>query len=100
MKKKIVFIIASAILAVVLFAASIPAFGSNVEPSLSIDGFNLSFEDSVYIKYAVKLNGATANELGSNFKMLYWTAPQTSYVKGTESFSSQSEAFLAVILLI
>ena len=90
MKNKIVLIIAAAMLAVIMVAASIPVFGSNVEPSLSIDGFNLSFEDNVYIKYAVKLNGTTAEELGNNFEMLFWTAPQTSYTKGSESFSAKS----------
>ncbi len=89
-KTKLLVALTAAVLAVIMIAVAIPAFASETEPSLSIDGFNLSFEDNIYIKYAVKLNGTTAEALGNNFKMLFWTAPQTSYTKGSESFSASS----------
>ena len=89
-KTKILVALTAVLLAIFMIAVAVPVFGSNVEPSLSIDGFNLSFEDNVYIKYAVKLNGTTAEALGSNFEMLFWTAPQAAYTKGSESFSAKS----------
>jgi len=47
-------------------------------PELSIDYCNLSFRDSVCIKYAVKSNV-------SDVKILLWTAPRTDYTIGTQN---------------
>ena len=87
-KTRILVALTALILTLIMIAVAVPAVASETEPSLSIDGFNLVFGDNIYIKYAVKLNGATAASLGNNFKMLYWTAPQTSYEIGTEAHSS------------
>lgn len=48
---------------------------------LDIYATNLSFSDSVYIKYAVTCNNVDASDV----KVLIWTKPQTEYVKGTET---------------
>lgn len=52
---------------------------ANVE--LDIYATNLSFSNSVYIKYAVAYKNVNASDI----KMLIWTKPQTEYIKGTES---------------
>ena len=72
-----------ALLALVLMVATVVSllvFSTNAAdqtPVLSIDYCNLSFSDSIYIKYAVASNVSDA-------KLLIWTEPQTEYVKGTE----------------
>ena len=48
-------------------------------PEVSIVACNLSFQDSIYIKYAVSADDISA------VKMLIWTTPQTEYVYGTHS---------------
>ncbi len=48
-------------------------------PELSIDKFNLSLKDSIYLKYAVTAKNA------SDVKLLIWTAPQDEYVLGTQN---------------
>ena len=47
-------------------------------PTISIASCNLSFRDSIAIKYAVKSNRA-------DVKLLIWTAPMADYTLGTES---------------
>ncbi len=51
----------------------------NSDVKLSIDKFNLSLKDSIYLKYAVTAKNA------SNVKLLIWTAPQDEYVLGTQN---------------
>lgn len=48
-------------------------------PTLSLDYANLSFRDSICIKYAVKADGL------ENVTLLCWTEGQQSYTKGTET---------------
>ena len=74
MKKIIVFVLMLAIL------VSSYAFMTGVSaslPTMNIAYCNLSFRDTVCIKYAVR--GAT-----SDVKLLIWTEPQTEYVIGTQ----------------
>ena len=52
-----------------------------VDPNLSIKACNLSFEDSIYIKYAV-----SGNELGDNVKLLVWTEPEEQYLYGSQKY--------------
>ncbi len=91
MKKKllsvIIMILAIASLVCALsFSAS--AEGASM-PSVSIDKFNLVFEDNVYLKYAVSFDGIDDNEINStNIGMLYFSQPQESYTDGNESYSS------------
>ena len=58
------------------------------EPDLQIVACNLSFQDSIYVKYAVK-----GNDL-SGVKLLIWKTPQTEYYYGSQDYiinSSGSE---------
>ncbi len=80
MKKKLF----SLLLAVVMLSSMMLMFASPsgaaeaAAPSLSLDYANLSFRDSICIKYAVRVENA------SGVKLLCWTTPQADYVKGTE----------------
>jgi len=70
------------VVAIVIVIAAIPTMMVGAEqttPTLSIDQFNLSLKDSIYLQYAV------AAENASDVKLLIWTAPQDEYVKGTQS---------------
>ena len=49
------------------------------QTKLSIDNFNLSLKDSIYLKYAVSAENA------GDVKLLIWTAPQTEYILGTQA---------------
>ena len=51
-----------------------------VEPAVTISGCNLSFSDTIYIKYAVSFKNAAADDI----KMLIWLTPCEEYVAGTE----------------
>ena len=55
--------------------------------NLKILGKNLSLEDSVYIYYAVPVEGNN----GSDIKMLFWTEPQSEYVYGTQAYELSPE---------
>ncbi|MBE6536628.1 MAG: leucine-rich repeat domain-containing protein [Ruminococcaceae bacterium] len=67
----------------ILCAYCFSASASESEPKVSIERMNLSFEDNVYIKYAVKFEGDETLE--SSIGMLFWTESRESYEKGTES---------------
>ena len=78
--KKIISIV-SLVLVLCLGTVGIFAFGTGAEenaPSLSLDYANLSFRDSITIKFAVRAEGA------DGVSLLCWTAPEEDYVKGTE----------------
>lgn len=88
MKKSLkrILIIAVAVLmicaaVVVAIVASDVAKQNSAEVELNIYGCNLSFSDSVYIKYAVDYKNVDIE----NINMLIWTEPRTEYVKGTEN---------------
>lgn len=93
MKKKL-FGLFTFIAAIVLAicALTLTTLAEDTDPTLSIDKFNLTFEDNVYIKYAVKLDGDDELAKG-DFGMLYWTSEQDSYTKGTESSSSKTVGY-------
>lgn len=52
---------------------------NSASPSLAIELCNLSFKDTVYVKYAVAATGT------ADVSLLIWTEPQTSYTVGTEA---------------
>ena len=63
--------------------------GAEEEPSVSVERFNLVFEDNVYLKYAVSFTGVDDSEINSsNIGMLYFTEPKEDYTKGGETHSS------------
>ncbi len=60
-----------------LFSASVTAAAESVEPTLSVNHFNLSFRDNVCVKYAVETNV-------EDVKLLVWREVSDDYTKGTE----------------
>ncbi len=91
MKKRIfALVIAILTLSLIVCASVVAASASEEAPTVSIDRFNLTFESDTYIKYAVKFDGIDESQITrANTGMLYWTEPQTSYVIGSESSSSE-----------
>ena len=85
MKRKF-WIFALVLLATVsLFSAVALGADSSSEPSLKIEAANLSFEDSVYVLYAVSHEGIEYDAI----QMLFWTSPQDVYTVGTEAYSKE-----------
>ncbi len=87
MKKNLkrILIIAVAVLmicaaVVVAIVAGDVAKQSSADVELNFYGGNLSFSDSVYIKYAVDCKNVDYEDV----RMLIWTEPEAEYVKGTE----------------
>ena len=76
MKKSIFLLLTLALLLGVLGVFSIVANADEVEPQMSIAYCNLSFRDTVCIKYAVASNVSDA-------KILIWTSPEADYTVGT-----------------
>lgn len=78
-KKKLLALFASVLLIAATVTLLVLTTSATTEaPAFSIDYCNLSFSDSVYIKYAVASNVEGAS-------LLIWNEPQTEYVKGTEN---------------
>ena len=77
MKKKIILTLLAVVLMASVFSAfSIGVSAESATPEMSVAYCNISFKDSVYIKYAVKSNV-------SNVKILVWTSPESEYTVGT-----------------
>lgn len=55
------------------------ALAEEGDPSLTIKAFNITFKDSVYLKYAVHAENA------DSVQMLIWTKEQDSYEYGTQT---------------
>ena len=87
MKKSKILVLVLAIAALFIIAnTAVYANENSTEPTLSIKAANLSFEDSVYVLYAISHDGIAAE----NITMLFWNEPQPSldsYTIGTESYS-------------
>ncbi len=62
-------------------------------PEMSIVAANLSFSDSVYIKYAVSFENIDDDE---NVKLLVWSAPHDDYTLGTQTVSLESDGTTTV----
>ena len=91
MKRKYLFILTIALSALLLVCAL--SFTISAEeattPTVSIDKFNLVFEDNVYLKYAVKFDGIDDADIAAeNIGMLYFSTPCDDYTAGNESYSS------------
>ena len=89
MKRKILFLALIVCSLISVFAISVFANETATEPKepgLNIEAANLSFEDSVYVLYAVSHEGIPAESV----KLLFWTEPEATvdaYVLGTEAYS-------------
>lgn len=81
MKKRCIAILVMIMIMVATSAVSVGATEST--PKLSIDFCNLSFRDSVCIKYAV---ASTVNDV----KVLIWDEPQVDYEVGTHDYELTS----------
>lgn len=82
--KKIAFLLTALALLTAVLTIGIAA---EDKPALDIYAANLSFEDSVYLMYAVDAENVDADQV----KMLFWTKPilqsdPDAYVKGTEDY--------------
>ena len=78
MKKSLITLITVIVLAVcALSVLTVSAGAEATEPELSIKYCNLSFRDSICIKYAVEANV-------SDVQLLIWTSPESEYVIGTQ----------------
>ena len=82
-----------AICAVLLIGAFALANNSTETPSLSIVGKNLSFSESIYIKYAVSCENVDDT---TSIKLLVWDDPQNEYTVGTEDFILTPQEFSTV----
>lgn len=86
MKKMKIIVLLVAIVSMLMSVAFIPCVSAEGEknetaesPTLSIAYCNLSYNDTIYIKYAVKAENA------DKVKVLIWTEPQKEYVLGTQA---------------
>ncbi len=78
MKKRLAILLTALVLIIGSFSTfCVMAGATTPEPELSIPYCNLSFRDSVCIKYAVKSNTA-------DVKLLIWTSPEKEYTVGTQ----------------
>lgn len=99
MKKSILRIFAIALTTLLLVCAM--AFSVSAEdataPAVSIDKFNLVFEDNVYLKYAVKYDGVNDESISSeNIGMLFFSTSNGDYTAGNENFSSSVVGFVTI----
>lgn len=86
MKRKILSVLLLVFTIALAFSVVSFASESESEIGLNIEGANLSFEDSVYVIYAVSHEGIDADAV----QMLFWTSPKASeddYKIGSESYS-------------
>ena len=81
MKKKVCFL-----LAIVLLIGLVPAIttADGTEPSIDIVAYNVVFNDSVYLKYAV------SSENADSVQLLLWSSAQNEYIAGTQTVTLNS----------
>ena len=99
MKKKILPILTIVLTLVMLVCAM--AISANAKeattPSVSIDKFNLVFDDNVYLKYAVKFDGVEDEAITSeNIGMLYFNAPQADYTEANATHTSSVVGYTTI----
>ena len=86
MKKKILILVISLIAVLSMLSLTALASGSeNNGKEITIEAVNLSFEDSVYVLYAVSHEDIDVSDI----QMLFWTEPQENcedYKIGTQSY--------------
>lgn len=87
MKKILGIIIMACLLMTMVPFASFAADG---DPVLTIKAYNITFKDSVYLKYAVSAENA------DDVRMLIWTEDQDTYEYGTQAFVLESDGTTTV----
>ena len=97
MKRKLLILTALCLAVLACLAFSFTASAEETEPTVSIEKFNLAFEDNTYIKYAVKFTGVADEAITeSNIGMLYWKDTADGFVPGTEDFSSKTTGYTEI----
>ena len=84
--KKLLWLLLILATMVVAFAFTVSATDNASEPTLKIEGGNLSFEDSVFILYAVSHEGIAAEDV----RLYFWNEPQSgddAYAYDTADYS-------------
>ena len=83
LKKLCIFTICMIVIATSLCAITVLGTqqDNSNETSLNIYAQNLSFDDNIFIKYAVNTNNLNLEKV----QLLIWTEPQVDYVYGTEN---------------
>ena len=89
-KRIITAIFLLALVCALTIIAPMGAFAEESAPKVSIERFNLSFNENIYIKYAVSFEGVDPSKLNKgDVGMLFWTSPQERYEKdNAESIST------------
>ncbi len=85
------------VLLVCAMTVSVSAAEETTTPSVSIDKFNLVFEDNVYLKYAVKFDGVEDGSINAdNIGMLYFSTPQENYVADNATYTSSVVGYTTI----
>ena len=99
-KKKflpILAIVFTVVMLVCTMAISVNAADEATTPTVSIDKFNLVFEDNVYLKYAVKFDGVEDVSItADNIGMLYFSTPQENYVADNATYTSSVVGYTTI----
>ena len=89
--KKAAFILTLSVIAVsVILVVAAVALNtqSNDDPKLSVAGINVSFKDSIYLKYAIDTENVNSQD---DVKLLIWTQADEDYLKGSEQHVLDSD---------
>ena len=70
MKRKLLIITAICLALLTCLAFSFSVSAEETKPTVSIEKFNLAFEDNTYIKYAVKFEGIDDEKITTNNALL------------------------------
>lgn len=84
-KQVITVLVVLSLVAAIFSVSALISDAADPTPSMEINYCNLSFRDTVYIKYAVLAENA------SGAKLLIWNEPQDAYTVGTEDAVLTSE---------
>ena len=97
MKRKLLIITAICLALLTCLAFSFAVSAEETKPTVSIEKFNLAFENNTYLKYAVKFDGIDDEKItNSNIGMLYWTDADDGFVPGTEDDSSATTGYTTI----
>ncbi len=98
MKKKFLVLAVFILMLGCIFSISaVTVSAEEAEPNVSIEKFNLAFEDNTYLKYAVRFDGVSESDItANNIGMLYWTDYEGEFVPGTEDYSSETTGYTTI----
>ena len=85
------------VLLICAMTVSVSAAEPEKTPSVSIDKFNLVFDDNVYLKYAVKFDGVEDEDITSNsIGMLYFDEPKSYYNEANATHTSSVVGYTTI----